>query len=110
MSMTKVVLTVFLRRRPFSRVPVQKTQSREKGYRGWRNYTQIWNSGCLKSEANEEHRTVQQQPPGTIGSVMPESIKMDLQKVRWGGTDWIDLAQDRAKCRALVKAVVIRRV
>jgi hypothetical protein len=24
-----------------------------------------------------------------------DSIKMDIREVRWGGTDWIDLAQDR---------------
>jgi hypothetical protein len=41
---------------------------------------------------------------------MPETFKMDIQKVGWGGMDWIDLAQDRAKCRALVDAVVILRV
>jgi hypothetical protein len=38
---------------------------------------------------------------------MPETVKMDTQEVGWGGLNWIDLAQDRAKCRALVTAVVI---
>jgi len=31
---------------------------------------------------------------------------MDLQKVGWGGMDWIDLVQDRDKWQALVIAVM----
>jgi len=34
------------------------------------------------------------------------NIKMDLQEVRRRGMDWMELAQDRDKCRALVKAVM----
>ena len=33
-------------------------------------------------------------------------IKMVLREVRWGRTDWIDLAQNRDRWRALVKAVL----
>jgi hypothetical protein len=31
-----------------------------------------------------------------------DNIKMYLRKMRWAGTDWIDLAQDRDQWRALV--------
>jgi hypothetical protein len=29
------------------------------------------------------------------------NIKMDVREIIWGGTDWIDLAQDRDHCRVL---------
>jgi hypothetical protein len=35
-----------------------------------------------------------------------DNIKMDLRGVRWGGMDWIDLAQDRDRWRALVNTVM----
>jgi hypothetical protein len=36
-------------------------------------------------------------------------IKMDLRKIRWSGTDWINLVQDRVQWRGLVNAVMNRR-
>jgi hypothetical protein len=44
-----------------------------------------------------------------LGSPMhrwEDNIKMDLQEMGWGGIDWIDVAQDSDRCRALVNAVI----
>jgi hypothetical protein len=35
-----------------------------------------------------------------------DNIKMDLRGTGWGAVDWIDLAQDRDKWRALVNMVM----
>jgi hypothetical protein len=39
-----------------------------------------------------------------------DNIKMDLLEIGWGGLDWIGLAQDRDKWRALVNVVMNLRV
>jgi hypothetical protein len=39
-----------------------------------------------------------------------DNIMMDLRGIRWGGMDWIDLAQDKDQWRALVNTVMNLRV
>jgi hypothetical protein len=39
-----------------------------------------------------------------------DNIRMDLVEVGWGDVDWIGLAQDRDRWRALVNAVLNLRV
>jgi len=47
-----------------------------------------------------------QRPLGRPRHRWEDSIKMDLQEVGCGGMDWIELAQDRDRWRAIVNAVM----
>ena len=49
-------------------------------------------------------------PLGRPRSRWEDNIKMDLEEVGCGGMDWIKLAQDRDRRRAVVNAVTNRRV
>jgi hypothetical protein len=35
-----------------------------------------------------------------------DNVRMDLREVRWGHVDWIGLAQDRNRWRALVNSIL----
>jgi hypothetical protein len=39
-----------------------------------------------------------------------DNIKTDLKEIRWGGMDWIALAQDRDQWRTVVNTVMNLRV
>jgi hypothetical protein len=39
-----------------------------------------------------------------------QNIKLDLVEIDWGGVDWIGLAQDRYKWKALVNSAMNLRV
>jgi len=49
-------------------------------------------------------------PLGRPRRTWEDNIKMDLQEVECGGMGWIELAQDRNRCRTLVNAVTNLRV
>ena len=49
-------------------------------------------------------------PLGRLRRRWEDNIKMDLQEVRCVGMDWIELAQDRDRWRALVNAAMNVRV
>jgi len=49
-------------------------------------------------------------PLGRPGLGWDDNIKMDLQEVGWRGVDWIALAVDRNRWRAVVNAVMNIRV
>jgi hypothetical protein len=47
---------------------------------------------------------------GRSGGTWVENIEMDLREIGWDGMDWIHVAQDRDKWRALVSTVMNLRV
>jgi hypothetical protein len=49
-------------------------------------------------------------PLGRPSRRWADNIRMDLGEIGWGGVDWIDLAQDKDKWRALVNVVMNLRV
>jgi hypothetical protein len=53
---------------------------------------------------------VGKKPLGRLRSRWVDNIKMLLLEIGWGSVDWIGLAQDRDKWRALVNVVMNLRV
>jgi hypothetical protein len=66
-------------------------------------------------EERKVHKLLVEKPEGKKPLERPrrrwkETIKMDLQEVGGGGGDWMELAQDRNRWRALMSTVKKRRV
>jgi hypothetical protein len=50
-------------------------------------------------------KTEENRPLGRPRHRWENYIKLDLREERWGGTDWIDLAQDRNRWQAVLSVV-----
>jgi len=55
-------------------------------------------------------KSEEKRPLGRPKHTWEDNIQMDLQEVGCGGVDWIELAQDSDRWRALVNAVMNLRV
>jgi hypothetical protein len=64
-------------------------------------------SGLYKVSVGKPER---KRPLGRARGRWEDNIRMDLKEVGCGGMDWIELARDTDKCRALVSVVVNFRV
>jgi hypothetical protein len=62
-------------------------------------------------EKRNSYRLLVEKPEGKwpLGRWV-DNIRMDLGDVGWGDVDWIGLAKDRNRCRALVNSVLNLRV
>jgi hypothetical protein len=48
----------------------------------------------------------EKRPPGSPRCKWVDNIKMNLVEIGWDGFNWIDLAQDRDRWRALVNTIM----
>jgi hypothetical protein len=55
-------------------------------------------------------KPVRKRPLGRPRHKWVNNIRMDLEEVGWGDVDWIGLAKDRKKRRALINSVMNLRV
>jgi hypothetical protein len=69
----------------------------------------------MLGEKRNAYRILVVIPEGKSSLVRPrrrwvDNIKMDLRQVGWDGVDWIDMAEDSDRWRALVNTVLNLRV
>ena len=75
-------------------------------------YRRIRSSGCVVNKGGEVHtgcwcgKSEGNRQLGRLRRRWKDNFKIDLQEKRWSGMDWIDLAQDRNKWRALMNRVM----
>jgi hypothetical protein len=72
-------------------------------------------NGEKKKKKRNAYRLLVGKPEGKRPLLRPrcrwmDNIKIDLLEIGWAGVDWIGLAQNRDKWRALVNAVMKLRV
>jgi hypothetical protein len=65
----------------------------------------------MNGKKRHSYRLLVEKPEGkrSLGKtrhIWMNNIKINLKEIRWGAVDWIGLAQDRDKWRALVNAVM----
>jgi hypothetical protein len=74
----------------------------------------VYGACSTKEEKSNAYRLLLGKPEGKRPLGRPRrrwvDIRMDLVEVGWGDVDWIGLAQDRARWRALVNSVLNLRV
>jgi hypothetical protein len=65
---------------------------------------------CMRAKRHEYRVLVEEpegkRPLGRCRHRWEDNVKMDLREIRWGGMDWIHLAQDRDGWQALVNTVM----
>jgi hypothetical protein len=67
----------------------------------------VWGKGAYRALVGKPEGT---RPIGRSRRRWENNIKMDLREVGRGGVDWIDLAQDKDRWRALVYTAMNLRV